>query len=344
MSDVSEFRRDPINGGWVIIATERGKRPSDFGSVRNERSSGRCVFCGGHESETPTEVLVIRDSSDTSDRWLVRVVPNKYAAVTRHESLISNSDGLFDSMTGVGMHEVVIETPDHDSHLCDLSVAHIAAVLSAYRTRGVVMMADPRIEYVQIFKNWGSVAGASQEHSHAQIIGLPIIPRYAIEQYGCAHAHRAATSHCLICDIIRAEEEKGERIIRVSDHFIAMSPYASRFPFEVHIYPRQHASDFMSTNDELLFALAEMLKEILFALRIALLDPPFNYMIQTRPRDIVGGRWACVEDFHWRLEIIPRLTHVAGFEWGTGFYINPTPPEQAAQFLRDVLIPAGDVI
>lgn len=338
---VSDFRRDPLNGGWVIIATERGKRPSDFGSVRNQRTSGPCVFCEGYEHETPPEVLAVRASGTEADKpgWKVRVVPNKYAAVQASTVLDRETDGIFETMTGIGMHEVVIETPDHELHLCDLPVEHIAAVLQANRDRARAMMEDVRIEYVQIFKNWGAVAGASQEHSHGQIIGLPIVPRAVEARLACAQTHRTNTGRCLLCDILREELAAQSRIVKTSSNFVAMAPYASRFPFEVHIYPRLHEADFLGASEALLMSLARMLKEILSALRVALADPPFNFMIQTRPRVAPGGRWAHGEQFHWHLEIIPRLTQVAGFEWGTGFYINPTPPEKAAQFLRDVLVP-----
>jgi UDPglucose--hexose-1-phosphate uridylyltransferase len=338
---VSAFRRDPLNGGWVIIATERGKRPSDFGSVRSERSTGPCVFCTGREWETPPEVMAYRspDSQPDGPGWQIRVVPNKFAAVGPDERLVRQDDALFASMSGVGMHEVVIETPEHDAHLCDLSVEHITDVLAAYRDRARAMMDDQRIQYVQIFKNWGSVAGASLEHSHAQIIALPIVPRYVHEQLSAARAHRELTGRCLICDIVREELVRQERVVSVTPDFVAIAPYASRFPFEVHIYPRRHESDFVGASDPLLESMARMLKEVLFGLRIALLDPPFNFMIRTRPRVVSGERLGGGDKFHWHLEIIPRLTQVAGFEWGTGFYINPTPPEQAAQFLRDVLLP-----
>ncbi len=337
---MSEFRRDPLSGSWVIIATERGKRPSDFGSVRSERSPGPCVFCSGREFETPPEVLARRPNHSSPDGpgWDIRVVPNKFAAVGPDASLDLKQDHLLARMSGVGMHDVVIETPEHDAHLCDLDVDHIQNVLMVYRERAQVMMRDERIQYVQIFKNWGSVAGASQEHSHAQIIGLPIVPRFVNEQLHAAQAHRNATDRCLICDIVSDELDRRNRIVNSTEDFVAIAPYASRFPFEVHIYPRRHESDFLSASDALLGAMAKTLKEVLFGLRIALLDPPFNYMIQTRPR-VDPNLAQDAEKFHWHLEIIPRLTRVAGFEWGTGFYINPTPPERAAQFLRDVLLP-----
>ena len=338
---VSDFRRDPLNGGWVIIATERGKRPSEFGSVRSQRGRGPCVFCAGREHETPPEVLAVRENgSDPNEPgWKVRVVPNKYAAVQAAGPLGREKDGLFETMSGIGMHEVVIETPDHDAHLCDLPVEHVAAVLRANRDRARVMMQDVRIEYVQMFKNWGSVAGASQEHSHGQIIGLPIVPRAVDARMACAQAHRNATGRCLLCDIIREELAARSRVVKTSTHFVAITPYASRFPFEVHIYPRFHEADFLDASSHLLMSLARILKDVLTALRVALADPPFNFLIQTRPRVAPGGRLQHGEQFHWHLEIIPRLTQVAGFEWGTGFYINPTPPEKAAEYLRDVLVP-----
>lgn len=342
---MSEFRRDPLNGGWVIIATERGKRPSDFGSVRNERSSGPCVFCAGHEWETPPEVLSRRSNGSEADQpgWKIRVVPNKFAAVGPQARLEPRNGSLLASMGGVGVHDVVIETPDHDAHLCDLPIDHVTDVLTVYRERAAAMMEDERIKYVQIFKNWGSVAGASQEHSHAQIIALPIVPRFVNEQLQAAMEYRIDSGRCLICDIVSDELARHDRVVASNQDFVAIAPYASRFPFEVHIYPRNHESDFVMASNTLLGSMARILKEVLFGLRIALLDPPFNFMIQTRPREDPDGRWARAgyggDKFHWHLEIIPRLTQVAGFEWGTGFYINPTPPEHAAQFLRDVLLP-----
>ena len=341
---MSQFRRDPLNGGWVIIATERGKRPSDFGSVRNERRGGPCVFCEGNEAETPPEVLATRQPGTGPDTpgWSVRVVPNKYAAVAPAVRLVRSQSGLFADMSGLGMHEVVIETPDHDAHLCDLSVEHIADVIRAYQDRARAMFSDERIQYVQIFKNWGSVAGASLEHCHAQIIGMPIVPRSVNEQLAAARAHRSATARCLLCDIVSEEMQVKSRVVAVNDHYTTIAPYASRFPFEMHIYPRPHSADFVNAGEEETLAFARILKEVLFALRIALLDPPFNFMFYLRPRSDPSGRWGAGsfgDKYHWHLEIIPRLTQVAGFEWGTGFYINPTPPERAAQFLRDVLLP-----
>ncbi len=299
------------------------------------------MFCTGHEWETPPEVFAVRSQGSKPDEpgWQVRVVPNKFAAVGPQEQLSREEDNLFASMNGVGWHEVVIETPEHEANLCDLPIDHIKEVLVAYRARAQAMMADPRIQYVQIFKNWGSVAGASLEHSHAQIIGLPIVPRYVLEQLHAAWAYREVTQRCLLCDIVEAELSRKDRVVATSQDFVAVAPYASRFPFEVHIYPRRHEPDFLDASDETLESMARILKEVLFGLRIALLDPPFNYMIRTRPRFAAEDRGPGPDKYHWHFEIIPRLTQVAGFEWGTGFYINPTPPEQAAQFLRDVLLP-----
>jgi UDPglucose--hexose-1-phosphate uridylyltransferase len=341
---LSQFRRDPLSGGWVIIATERGKRPSDFGSVRNERRGGPCVFCEGYEYETPPEVLAVRAEGSEADGpgWQLRVVPNKYAALGHEGHLTLRQRGLFAEMSGLGTHDVVIETPKHNAHLCDLALDNVTSVVRAYRDRAKAMLSDGRIQYVQVFKNWGSVAGATQEHSHSQMIGLPVVPRFVMEQLHAAREHRDATGRCLLCDIVRHETDEQHRVVRVNDAFVTIAPYASRFPFELHIYPRRHRWDFIETTDEEVALLARMLKEVLFALRIALLDPPFNYLIHTRPRPLPaqGGGFPSLGDkFHWHLEIIPRLTHVAGFEWGTGFYINPTPPERAALFLRDVMLP-----
>ncbi len=341
---MSEYRKDPLNNGWVIIATERGKRPSDFGSVKDQRKGGPCAFCAGFEQDTPPEVLALRADGGLPDSgdWHVRVVPNKYAAVTNVQKLERGLDSILGRMSGLGYHEVVVETPCHEDHLCDLSVAHLTDIVSTYQSRMQFILSDDRMRYVQVFKNWGAVAGASMEHSHSQIIGLPVVPRFVKEQLACSRAYHEAGRHCLVCDIIDKEISVGERIVCENDEFVVIAPFASKFPFQLHVYPKTHHAHFVDITASQTQAFALVLKEVLFALRVALVDPPFNYLIHTSPKkNSRPGHWTTIDaDYHWFMAIIPRLTQVAGFEWGTGFYINPTAPEDAAEFLREVLVPA----
>ena len=336
-----ELRKDPISDTWVIISTERGKRPSDFGSVRQMRRTESCAFCEGHEAETPPEIRAIRPNGGppNSPGWKVRVIPNKFAALRIEGELGRRGDGVYDWMNGIGCHEVIVETPRHDEQIIDFSDEHLALVLDTYRERILDLRNDQRLKYVQVFKNYGQVAGASLEHAHSQVIGLPVTPRWFKQELQNARFYYGLKERCLFCDILRQEAEQRRRYVYESDAFFAFCPYASRFPFEIWLLPKQHSCDFTEQDSSQLLELARALRAVLLLLNLAVEDPPYNWVLHTasilRPR---AGYWDTIrEDFHWHIEIIPRLTKMAGFEWGTGFYINPTPPEQAAAFLREHL-------
>ncbi len=328
-----EFRKDPVTGRWVIIATERAKRPTDFVREPVEIKGGNnCPFCPGNESKTPPEVLAYRGNggAPNSTGWKLRVVPNKFPVLGIEGDLDKQGEGLFDKMNGIGAHEVIIETPNHELTFDQLSEREIEDVLWAFRDRMLDLKKDKRFRYILIFKNHGAAAGASLEHTHSQLIALPIVPKRVQEEVSGARSHFEMKERCIYCDIVRQEREARVRLILENKDFVVISPYAPRFPFETYILPKLHDSCFEEAQSYEYESLAGILRETLRRMMKVLERPAYNIMIHTSP---FGGE---INDFyHWHIEIMPKLTKVAGFEWGTGFYINPTPPEEAAKFLRE---------
>ncbi|MEW6007350.1 MAG: galactose-1-phosphate uridylyltransferase [bacterium] len=337
---MSELRKDPILGRWVIIASERGKRPGAFEKPPEKTDAGSCPFCPGNEWMTPKEIYSIRKpgSKPNEGGWDIRVVPNKFPALGIDEKLAKKGRGVYDMMIGYGAHEVIIETPDHHKHIKDQSIDEIKNVIFAVQHRIDDLHKDLQMRYVLVFKNKGIEAGASLFHPHTQLIATPVTPRTVKGELQGAEAYFKAKERCIFCDIMEEELSLGKRIVVENDGFVAFCPYASRFPFEICILPKHHDVDFHSEavekNDDLL---AEILSIVFKKLATCLDDPQYNYVIHTAPNRFARrGYWQTLnEDFHWHIEIMPKLTRVAGFEWGTGFYINPTPPEEAAKALRE---------
>lgn len=327
-----ELRRDPVVGRWVIISTERARRPLDFPTRRPEPTEGPCVFCAGQEARTPDEVWALRPggTAPNTPGWLARVVPNKFPALRIEGNLERSGEGMYDRMNGVGAHEVVIEAPDHEARIEQLPTTHLAEVLRAYRERIMDLAKDPRLQYVMVFKNHGPSAGASLEHSHSQLIATPIVPLMVEEELSGAFQHFRMKQRCIWCDILRQEQHDGGRVVLEEEGFIALAPFAPRFPFETWVLPLAHQSRYEETSMGDLLPLANLLGELLRRMSRTLGDPPYNLILHSAPL-----RTHAVEHFHWHIEIIPILTRVAGFEWGSGFFINPTPPEEAARYLRD---------
>jgi len=329
-----ELRKDPVTGRWVIISTDRQKRPSDF---RLERATiiGRehCPFCPGHESFTPHEVLAYRQngSAPNAPGWDVRVVPNKFPALQVEGTLDRVGEGMFDRMNGIGAHEVIIETPDHDRTLAAMSESDIERVLWAYRERMLDLKRDFRLRYIVVFKNHGAAAGATLEHTHSQLIALPIVPDFAREELEGARRHFAVKERCVFCDIVRQDLADMKRVVLENAEAVAIAPYAPRFAFETWLLPKRHGARFEEAPRSEYESIARLLKSVLQRLDRALASPPFNLIVHSAPFS------DAVDDvFHWHIEIMPKITRVAGFEWGTGFYINPTSPEEAAKVLRSV--------
>lgn len=332
---MSELRKDPIVGRWVIISTERGNRPSDWTNEPTLKVSGFCPFCPGNEENTPNEILAIRSLTDEKNvaGWKVRVVPNKFPALQIEGELAPKGEGNYDMMNGVGAHEVVIETPDHAYDFADLSEEHICEVLEVFRKRILDLKNDIRFKYILIFKNHGVSAGASLEHSHSQVIATPIIPKRVTEELDGSRHFYEFKERCIYCDIIQQERRARKRVISQNDNFIIVAPYAPRFPYESWILPVKHYSHFENMPNAMYRSFAKPIKEILQRINQALGYPPYNFILHTSPIQEPE-----LPEYHWHLEIIPKLTKVAGFEWGSGFYINSTPPEVAAEHLRSVQI------
>ena len=330
-----ELRKDPIVGRWVIISTERGKRPSEFEFTQPAMKTGFCPFCPGNESKTPPEVLAYRKNGGgpNASGWHIRVVPNKYPALKVEGELNREGDGVYDKMNGVGAHEVIIESPDHKDTLSKLSSRQFEEVLWAYRDRIIDLKKDTRLRYILIFKNHGEAAGASLEHTHSQLIALPIIPKRVAEELDGALEYYNFKERCVFCDIIRQEIMQGIRVVSENRDFIAMAPYAPKAPFEIWILPKSHESNFENCQKHHYENLSTIFSDVLRRMDKVLNYPPYNFILHAAP--VKDG---ATQFYHWHFELIPKLTKVAGFEWGSGFYINPTPPEEAAKFLRDAKV------
>jgi UDPglucose--hexose-1-phosphate uridylyltransferase len=327
-----ELRKDPIQGRWVIISTERGRRPSDYVAEERRLVGGFCPLCEGNEDKTPPEIISFRGNGTPPNTpgWTLRVVPNKFPALRVEGDLNREGEGIYDKMNGIGAHEVVVETPKHGETLATLPLKDVENVLIAYRERIVDLRRDQRLRYVLVFKNYGVAAGASLEHAHSQIVALPIIPKRVSEEIEGAKSYFHYKDRCVFCDIIRQELQRKVRVVSENRSFLAITPFASRFPFETWILPKVHQPDYEHIESSMIEDAAQILSDILQRMNVVLDDPPYNYIIHTSSFPELDS-----DHYHWHLEIMPKLTKVAGFEWGTGFYINPTPPEEAAKYLRE---------
>ena len=330
-----ELRQNPITKQWVIIATERARRPHEFVQKRGDAPplpsySEKCPFCPGNEHLAPPESLrITRDGN-----WQVRVVPNKFAALSSEGKFFRKAEGLKRTVAGIGFHEVVVETPNHSATTALLTKEEVELIIRCYKERYFSLIHDPRIENVTIFKNHGSAAGTSLEHPHSQIIATPIIPPDIRNRMEEALRFYDDCGECLFCKVMAEELAEGTRIIHQTEHFVSFIPFASLTPFSMWIYPRRHMASFGEMHAEEMSDLARTLHLILAKVYHGLGNPDFNYVIRTAPSENRYCRY-----YHWYLSLIPRLTKTAGFELGSGMYINTTLPEANAEFLRNIELP-----
>ena len=330
---VPELRKDPVTGRWVIISTDRQKRPNDF-IFERARTIGKdgCPFCPGHEGLTPPEVMAYRNgSAPNSPGWELRVVPNKFPVLQVEGQFDRSGEGMFDRMNGIGAHEVIIDTPHHDRSFALMSEPEIERVLWAYRERMLDLKRDSRLRYILVFKNQGAAAGATLEHTHSQLIALPIVPDIVRDEIEGARRHFAGKERCVYCDIIGQELGAGVRVVVENADVVAIAPYAPRFAFETWLLPRRHGARFEEAPRHEYESLARALKSVLQRMDRALETPPYNLVLHTSPFSE-----DTTDVYHWHMEVMPKLTRVAGFEYGTGFFINPASPEEAARVLRSV--------
>jgi UDPglucose--hexose-1-phosphate uridylyltransferase len=341
---MSELRYCPIKNSWAIIAPERRLRPLEFlvpSPSRSAASPELDPFAPGNEDLTTPEIFSLPAlSSASGSRWQVRVFANRFPALRVEGEVTREGVGLNDCVSGVGAHEVIVECPEPNREMADLSVDELVQVLVAWRARIVDLRRDTRLRYVLIFKNRGTEAGASIEHAHSQLIATPIIPSLVAQELKSAREHFRRKERCLFCDLIQQEVELGARVALSTDSHIALAPYASALPFETWILPRRHTHDFARADDGDLRGTAIVLVDLLRRLRGLLQDPPYNLVLHTapspHPRPGHPDDWSTIEhDYHWHLELVPRISRRAGFEWGSGYTINPTAPEEAARYLRE---------
>ena len=330
-----ELRQNPITKDWVIFATERAKRPHEF--IKTSRHTEKiptyksdCPFCPGNEDDLSLETFCLR----AGDGWRVRVVPNKYPALSAIGDRTRKVEGIHRIISGVGFHEVIVEHPRHDLTPALMTIADVQNILIAYRQRYIEIRKDPRIEAIIIFKNHGESAGTSIEHPHSQIAAIPVVPYQFRVRIDEAIRYFDDTGECIFCRNLQDELDTQERIVLESKHFVAFIPYAALSPFHLWIYPRRHASSFDDTTDAELADLAFTLKTVLAKLYHGLNNPDYNFTIRSIPTDETYTDY-----FHWYLAIVPRVSKSAGFEIGSGMYINTSMPEDSAKFLRDVEIP-----
>jgi UDPglucose--hexose-1-phosphate uridylyltransferase len=326
-----ELRQNPITKQWVIIATERAKRPQEL--VKKTQAAvapipayvETCPFCPGNEHLAPPETLSI----SRNGKWQVRAVPNKFAALASNGELSRTVNGLKTTVSGVGMHEVVVETPDHSKTTALLSPADIEMILECYRDRYLDITKDARVEHVTIFKNHGLAAGTSLDHPHSQVIATPIIPPDIRSRMEEAFRYYDTSGQCIFCAVLADELAEGKRVVMESEHFVAFIPFAALTPFSLWMFPRRHMASYVAIQPNEVRDLARMLQAVLAKLYHGLGNPDYNYIVRTSPCE---GRY--LRYYHWYITIVPRLTRSAGFELGSGMYINPTIPEANAEFLR----------
>jgi UDPglucose--hexose-1-phosphate uridylyltransferase len=330
-----EIRHNIVTGEWVIMAPKRARRPGDFampGRVRTEMRPehvATCPFCPGNEDQTPPEVLRLpRDGP-----WQVRVVPNKFAALHKEAHRELCSDGLYRALTGVGWHEVVIESRRHNAPPALQTGEEIARTLTAFQMRGLEMAQDARIKQIVYLKNHGPGAGTSREHPHAQILALPIVPPRIRARVEAARRYFDEVGGCALCQMWQAEAASGERVIAENERFTAFVPYAAFAPFHIWIVPKRHRASFRRADASELADLGVLLRSVLRKIYVGLDDPDYNYVIQSSPLDVSQS-----DCLHWHLAITPRLIPWGGFELETGLFINTALPEENARFLREVFV------
>ncbi len=323
-----QIRKDPLSERWIIIAEGRDARPNEYVRAAPHRIDKSCPFCRGHERETPKPLAVYPQGSSNGS-WTVRVVPNKYPAFLNHGDVEVTQTGLYHACDAVGRHEVIIESPRHVTSLSGLTETETCWLMHAYRDRLQVLAEQSRFRSALIFKNVGPEAGASLEHSHSQIVAMPMVPVELESELSASERLYQESGCCFFCRVLADELTEAQRLVAQTDRFVAICPYASRSPFELWVLPRQHSSHFERQTDADLADLARFLREMIEKIESRHPQLAYNYFIHSAPFD----RQA-LPHYHWHLEIFPRLTTAAGFEWGAGYYINPVPPEQAAAILR----------
>ncbi len=336
---MSQLRQNPATKEWVIMAKERAKRPEDFNLPQKAvialpEHDSNCPFCPGNEKNTPKELFEFRPYGTTpgTPGWWIRVIPNKFSALDGKMELDRKKElDLFKSMNGLGCHEVIIETPRHDLQIATMEQHQVEELFLAYRQRYLELSQDPKLEIIIIFKNHGKSAGTSLQHPHSQLIAAPVTPTHIRSRLEEAMRHYDDEGRCVFCEMIEKEKIIGDRIVMETDNFICLEPFASRSPFETYILPKNHEPSFGVITTDSSKEFAYITRIVLLKLYRSLNNPDYNFMIGSSPPHEINEEY-----YHWHLRIVPRVSAVAGFEIGSGIYINTMMPEEAARFLRNI--------
>jgi UDPglucose--hexose-1-phosphate uridylyltransferase len=349
---VREIRIDPVvPTESVLVSTARGQRPrkKEQPAPRDTRAHVEtCPFCRGNEQMTPPQIA----SYGESGQWDIRIVENLYPVLKDDQQGPNVTEGLRQTIDGYGRHEVIIDHHNHGIGIHEMSPQHLARLFSAYRERmAQLYQTDPRLKYVLVFKNFGPAAGASIPHTHSQMIALPIIPENVAAEVQFSRTYYRANHSCVYCTLIDEamnfyatvyDRETGEHrrlldiglyVIEKSEHFVAIKPFASRFEWEVHIFPLVHKADFMDAAKDELDDLAQLVRRVMARLDQVIGGAQYNYFFHTVPHNLSEDH---DDSYHWHLEICPRTSIPTGFELGSGLLVNTIAPEEAARQLRDV--------
>ncbi len=339
-----ELRRDPVTAGWVIFAPERSRRPGDLTGFSRANPTPReeCPFCPEADEEVRSLEVLRRPARPGQEKgdWSLKVIQDKFPILSADEELHCFGEGLYDVMSGHGHHELVIESPGHDDGFLSYSLSQIQDLLATYRDRCHDLGERQHVKQILITRNSGADAGAKISHPHSHVVAMPIVPKRIQEELDGCRGYFRFKERCVYCDIIVQEREDASRLVLENESFVAFCGWAARFPFEVTIAPRVHLSRYETIRPEEIVLLADIIRGIMGGIKHSLDFPPLNYIFHTAPtpRSRIGDLAEAGRYYHWHIEIIPKLTRVAGFEWGTGYYINPMMPEVSAQHLRQNIL------
>lgn len=337
--NLHELRKDPLLGRWVAVLNQ-SKSPSEYVLSADADNENSCILCAGREGETPPEIMSTakQNSEQTNQRWWTRVIPSFTPVFQVEGELGRRGDGIYDKMNSIGANEIIIESPDHNVRPEDIGLDQMVRVIMTYRDRMSDLEKDQRLRYTLIYKNSGKEAGAVFSHPVSHLASTPVIPKRVKEELDGAKQYFSYKERCIFCDIVREELRVGSRVILETTNFVAFCPYASKFPFESWIVPKKHNCAFQEIKTGEIEDMALILSSVLKKLRASFKGLPYNYFIHSAPNRIPRkNHWHTLgEDFHWHLEIMPRLLRTSGFEWSSGFYILPTSPEHAAKYLKEV--------
>ncbi len=338
---MTELRKDPITGRWTIICVDGARQLPKLEPVGSISDRESCPFCEGHEDQTTPEIFAqrMKDTAPNTPGWYVRCIPHYRPWLAVNTELSRQGLGLFDMMKNIGAHEVIIETPHHKEDFHNCSAQQMERILSAYRDRIVNLKRDERLKYVLIFKNHGRQTDSGYvSHAHSQVIATPVVPIRTKQELNGTRKYFQMKERCIFCDMIRQEIADQVRVVDQNDTFLCLSPFAARFPFECWVLPKRHQAQFYQIEEGEMKDLAQLLRKVFRRLHGLLTDPPYNCVLHDAPNPVPQkGAWKTLsQDYHWHFEIIPRLVRTAGFEWGSGFHINPISPERAVEELHAI--------